>query len=377
MSDRVSFEEGLALFKEAPLEELQEMAQQRRFEKVPQSRVTFVLDSNPNYTNICNADCSFCAFYRHASAKDAYKKSVSEAMVHVERAHNAGLRTVMFQGGLADYPLDFYCNLVRATIEQYPDIYPHYFTAPELWNCAKVNGISIREVLEALFEAGQRSIPGGGAEILSERVRLEVSPKKMEPGGWMEVHRTAHQVGFRSTATMMYGHVEEPEDILIHLDALRETQDEIPGFTAFIPWSYKRDRTALRRKVKENASEDDYMRIISFARIYLDNFDHVQASPGFEGPVDERRRIAMRGLSFGADDLGGITWEENVHDATGWSHSRTSHQDMVEIIREAGYEPAQRNPLYQILRTYDEEEQWPEESQERSPSKLALFTSTL
>src|SRR5262249_54852829 len=155
---------------------------------------------------------------------------------------------------------------------------PHFFSAVEIWNAAKVSNISVREALQRLWDAGQRTLPGGGAEILSERVRDMISPKKMVPGGWLELHKSAHSIGFRSTATMMYGHIEDPEDILIHLDALRTAQDETGGFTSFVPWSYKRDNTALRRKVRGWAGKDSYFRILAFARIYLDNFLHIAAS---------------------------------------------------------------------------------------------------
>lgn len=346
---RLSFQEGLELFQHASLEELQHEAREVRNQKNPPNRATFVLDSNPNYTNICNADCSFCGFYRHAGTKDAYKKTVDEVMLHMERAEKAGLSTVLLQGGLADYPLQYYVDLVKTTLERYPTLWPHFFTAPEIWNCAQVNQCTIRDVLEALYAAGQRTLPGGGAEILSERVRLLISPKKMETGAWIDVHRTAHQVGFRSTATMMYGHVETPEDILIHLQALRNLQDETGGFTAFIPWSYKRDRTALRRQVKYWAGPESYLRILAFSRLYLDNFDHIQASWFSEG-----KEIGIQGLQSGADDFGGIIMEENVHRATGFVN-RADISFMLEWIREAGFTPAERNPLYEILKVYDQD----------------------
>lgn len=348
MSARISFEEGLELFQHASLESLRERAQAIRVEKNPPKRVTFVLDSNPNYTNICNADCSFCAFYRHAGAKDAYEKTIAQTMEHLEFARKAGLTTVLLQGGLNDrLKMDYYVGLVKAAVAQYPDIYPHFFSAPELWNCARVSGVSVETLLQALWDAGQRSIPGGGAEILSEKVRSEISPKKMEPGAWMALHRAAHRIGFRTTATMMYGHVEEAEDILIHLDTLRRAQDELPGFTAFIPWSYKRGRTALRRTVTNWAGKGAYLRILAFARIYLDNFSHIQASWFGEG-----KETGVEALHYGADDFGGIMVEENVHRATGFIN-KTDHQAMLDMIRQAGFEPAQRDPLYRILRTYE------------------------
>lgn len=348
MAKRISVDEGIQLFKEASLEELKARAQQVRQEKNPGRFVTFVLDTNPNYTNICNADCSFCAFYRKESAKDAYKKTVDEVMGFFESAKNAGLTTVLLQGGLADdLKLDYYVSLIKSAKERYPEIYPHCFSAPEIWNCAKISGVTVKEVLQALWDAGQRTFPGGGAEILSERVRLRISPKKMEPDAWIKVHEAAHEIGFRSTATMMYGHVEEPEDIVTHLETLRLAQDKRPGFIAFIPWSYKRDRTVLRRSVKHWAGKDAYFRMLAFARIYLDNFDHIQASWFGEG-----KEIGLEALHYGADDFGGIIWEENVHRATGFIN-RIDHQGIIDMIRQAGFEPLQRNPLYEILRRYE------------------------
>lgn len=351
MAKRVTFDEGLKLFEEATLSELKERARLVRFEKNPEKEVTFVLDSNPNYTNVCNADCTFCAFYRKEGAKDAYTKTVGEALKHLQLAKEAGLSTVMFQGGLNDaLGIDYYVELVKESKRLYPEIFPHYFTAPEIWNVAKVSQLTLRQVLERLYEAGLRTLPGGGAEILSEKVRLAISPKKMAPGAWMEVHKTAHEVGMRSTATMMYGHVEDPEDILIHLESLRSLQDQTHGFTAFIPWSYKRDRTALRRKVLNWAGNESYLRIIAFARLYLDNFDHIQASWFSEG-----KEVGIEALKSGADDFGGIIFEENVHRATGFIH-KVDHQKMLDMIWEAGFTPVERNPLYERLRTYSKED---------------------
>ena len=345
---RIPFDEGLDLFEHAPLDELKIRAQMMRDEKNPKERVTFWLDSNPNYTNVCHIDCSFCAFYRHQSAKDAYTKSIEEVMAHIERAEKAGITTVLLQGGVNDdLKIDYYETLVKETRRRFPSITPHFFTAVEIWNCARVSNLSIREVLKRLYDAGQRTLPGGGAEVLSEKVRLQVSPKKMGKDGWIKVHKEAHCVGFKSTATMMYGHVETPHDILTHLETLRQAQDEIPGFTAFVPWSYKRERTALRRTVKHWAGPDAYFRILAFARIYLDNFDHIQASWFGEG-----KEIGMEALHYGADDFGGILLEENVHRATGWIN-RVDHNGMLKMIRHAGFEPAQRDALYNIIRTYE------------------------
>lgn len=370
MNERISFEEGLSLFQTASLAELQERAQKIRFQKHPENYVTFVLDSNPNYTNICNADCSFCGFYRKKSAKDAYFKSVEEVMEHFEFARKAELTTVLLQGGVHDQiTVDYLVSLVKTAKERYPEIHPHFFSAIEIWNCAKVSQVEVRDVLLALWEAGQRTLPGGGAEILSERVRLAISPKKMMPNGWMDVHKIAHEIGFKTTATMMYGHVEETEDILIHLESLRQAQDHLPGFTSFIPWSYKRDNTALRRKVKSWAGRELYLRLIAFSRIYLDNFPHIGASWFSEG-----REIGMESLQYGADDFGGILLEENVHRATNFIN-KTDHNGVVQMIRQAGFLPAQRNSFYDIIRTYEgiEEVSVPVEARVTEENRLHII----
>lgn len=348
---RLSFAEGLELFTRSSLTELQERANEMREAKNPGKRVTFVLDSNPSYTNICNADCSFCAFYRKASAKDSYTKSVEEVMQHMQKARDAGLTTVLLQGGLNDaLGIDYYVDLVKTARARYPEIHPHFFSAPEIWHVARVSGMTVREVLQCLWDVGLRTLPGGGAEILSERVRLRISPKKMAPHAWIDVHMTAHEIGYRTTATMMYGHVEEPEDIVTHLETLRSAQDKIAGFTAFVPWSYKRDRTLLRRTVQNWVGADAYFRILAFARIYLDNFDHIAASWFGEG-----KATGIEALSYGADDLGGILLEENVHRAANFIN-KTDHNGVLAMIREAGFEPVQRDTFYKVVRTYENED---------------------
>ncbi len=346
--ERLTYDEGVYLLKYADLKTLQLKAQEIRNKKNPSNRVTFVLDSNPNYTNICSVDCSFCAFYRHKGAKDVYMKSIDQVMEHFKRAREAGINTVLLQGGVnPDLTIDYYVGLVKAAVQRYPEIHPHFFSAVEIWQCAKSSNLTTRQVLEKLWEAGQRTLPGGGAEILSENVRLQISPKKIGPNGWITIHKEAHEIGYRTTATMMYGHVEEPEDVVAHLETIRAAQDIIPGFTSFIPWSYKRDRTALRRKVTHWAGADHYFRILSFARLYLDNFDHIGASWFGEG-----KEIGIQSLCYGADDFGGTIMEENVHTATGWIN-RADHNDMLRMIRQAGFEPAQRNTFHTILRTYE------------------------
>ncbi|NGX31269.1 MAG: Cyclic dehypoxanthine futalosine synthase [Chlamydiae bacterium] len=341
---RISFEEGLTLFENAPLSMLQEKAQDVRNIKNPKKRVTFVLDTNPNYTNVCDACCTFCAFYRNKNATDAYTKSVEEVMEDVAFASNQGLTTVLLQGGLnADLPLEYYVSLVKETKRLFPNINPHFFTACEIDCIAKVENMTTKDVLQALFDAGQRSIPGGGAEILSESVRKRISPKKMYENAWIQIHKEAHEVGFKTTATMMYGHVETPEDILIHLDQIRSLQDETQGFTAFIPWSYKSGNNPLKKHVKHCAGPEDYFRILSFARIYLDNFDHIQASWFPEG-----KEAGMLALNYGADDFGGTILQESVHRKANFVN-KTTQMEIIEMIKQAGFEPFERDTFYNIL----------------------------
>lgn len=346
---RISFDEGLRLFQFAPIVELQEMASKIRYEKHPKNQVTFVLDSNPNYTNICDIDCNFCAFYRKKGAKDAYFKSPEETITeHFEFALSAGIKTVLLQGGVHEgITVDYLVELVSLATRRYPTIHPHFFSAVEIWNAAKVSNVTVKEALQALWNAGLRTIPGGGAEILSENIRLAISPKKIGPNGWLDLHKEAHKIGFKTTATMMYGHIEEPLDIVNHLEAIRQAQDETGGFSSFIPWSYKKTRTALRRIVKHWAGKEAYFRILAFSRIYLDNFSHIGASWFSEG-----KETGCKSLHYGADDFGGTILEENVHRATEFIN-KTDHNGMLEMIREAGFEPAQRDSFYNIIRTYE------------------------
>lgn len=349
MTKRISFEEGLELFKNAPLEVLKERAQEIRFEKNPGPYVSFIVDSNPNYTNVCWVDCQFCAFFRHEGAKGAYTKTVDEVMEDIARAERAGCKAVLLQGGVNNaLTIDYYVDLVKTSVKRFPGIQPHFFSAIEIWNCARVSNMTVKEVFEALWEAGQRTMPGAGAEILTERVREEISPKKMHVETWLDVHRTAHEVGFTTTATMMYGHVEEPEDVIEHFEVLRQLQDETSGFTAFIPWSYKRDRTALRRKVKHWAGGDAYLRMIAMSRIYLDNFDHIQGSWFSEG-----KEVGIQSLHHGADDFGGILLDENVHEAANFVH-HTDVNGVLSMIREAGFVPIERDYSYEILKSYED-----------------------
>ncbi len=342
---RLSTEEGLFLLtEEAPLLELGALANVLRDKKNPGNEVSFVIDTNPNYTNICDTDCLFCAFYRRPKDPDAYALTVDQVMEKVAAAAERGATTVLLQGGHnRALPFDYYLSLIRETRRRFPGVTPHFFSASEVQTMASVTGQSVDAVLRALWDAGQRTLPGGGAEVLSERVRQKLAHKKGGPEKWLEVHRAAHKIGFRSTATMMYGHVETPVDIVEHWERIRALQDETGGFTAFIPWSFKPDHTVLERRHPERTGPVPYLRMLAASRVFLDNFDHVQASWFSEG-----KKAGQASLHFGADDFGGTLIDENVHAAAGFVN-KAGVDEVKTLIREAGFTPVQRTTLYEAV----------------------------
>jgi dehypoxanthine futalosine cyclase len=344
---RLDREEGRFLLTQAPILELGAIAGEVRYQRIADKVVTFVIDSNPNYTNVCITDCQFCAFYRKPGDPEAWTLTVDEVLAKVESAANKGATTVLLQGGHNPaLPLDYYETLVRETRRRFPQVTPHFFTASEIQTVAKLSNIGIGDVLDRLYAAGQRTLPGGGAEVLSERVRKRIEPKKGGPKAWLDVHREAHRRGFHSTATMMYGHVEEVDDLLDHFDVIRDLQDEHHGFTAFVPWSFKPGNTLLEKWIKQYQGPTTYLRMLAASRLYLDNFPHIQASWFSEG-----KRAGQIALHFGADDWGGTLFEENVHKAADYVNT-VSVDEIITLIREAGFTPAQRTTSYDILRTY-------------------------
>jgi cyclic dehypoxanthinyl futalosine synthase len=348
--ERLTPEEGVSLLTQIPLPDLGGLAQEVRARRTDPTIVTYVIDTNPNYTNYCTVDCHFCAFYRKpgSSAADGYTHDVEGVMGMMEQAHRLGATTVLLQGGLnPEIPWEFYPTIVREARRRYPHITPHFFSAPEIQQMVQVSGLTIRGVLDALYDAGQRTLPGGGAEILATRVRRRISVKKGGPEAWLDVHRAAHQAGMRSTATMMYGHVETDAEIVEHFEHIRALQDETHGFTAFVPWSYKRGNTPMESKVPHIAGSSRYCRVLAASRLYLDNFDHIQATWFSEG-----KKTGQVALHFGADDFGGTLFEENVHLATGHVN-KTTIAEIETLIREAGFTPAQRDTEYHVLRVAD------------------------
>src|SRR2546425_724107 len=256
---RLGRDEGRWLLTEAPLLELGALANEVRFARIPDKVVTFVIDSNPNYTNVCVTDCQFCAFYRKPGDPEAYTLTVEEVLAKVAFAAAKGATTILLQGGHNPaLPLDYYTTLVRETRRRFPAATAHFFTASEIQTIAQVSQLTVGGVLDRLSEAGQRTLPGGGAEVLSERVRQRIAPKKGGPSAWLEVHREAHRRGLQSTAAKMYGPVPQPDDPLAHLDAIPELQDEGGGLTPLVPWAFNPGHTLARNWVKQVKGPDHH-----------------------------------------------------------------------------------------------------------------------
>ena len=343
--ERLTPEEGICLHDEADLVELGAAADAVRRRLHPENLGTFLIDRNINYTNACVADCSFCAFYRPPGHPEAYLLPMEEILRRVGELVSVGGTQVLLQGGLdPSIPFSFYEDLCRTIKRHYPQVHLHSFSAPEIDTMAQVSGRSYREVFEALKSAGLDSMPGGGAEILVERVRQAVSPKKLSAAGWFAIHRAAHEAGLKTTCTMTYGMVETTAERVEHLVRLRELQDETGGFRAFIPWSFQRGHTVLNCPP---AGGMEYLRIIALSRLMLDNIRNIQAGWVTEGP-----KLAQLALSFGANDFGGILIDEVVVGATGVVY-RVDTGTALRLIRGAGRIPAQRNTKYEILKIHD------------------------
>ncbi len=347
---RITRKEALSLLREADLLALGEMADRIRKELHPSKVVTFVVDRNINYTNVCINKCRFCAFYRNVGSPDAYLLTTDQIFGKIDETIALGGTQILLQGGL--HPrlgIDYYIDLLSSIKKNY-SITIHGFSPPEIAYLADRHDLTIRETIRLLKDAGLDSIPGGGAEILSDRVREILSPLKIKTAVWLKVMEEAHRLGMRTTATMMFGSVERAEDIVAHLDHIRKLQDRTGGFTAFIPWSFQPGNTALARssrfKVRSTTTAVEYLRVLALSRIYLDNVVNVQASW-----VTQGLKLAQVALRFGANDFGSTMIEENVVASAGVSYS-VSKDDIINAVRGAGFEPAQRDTQYNILRKF-------------------------
>lgn len=342
----ITKKEGLSLLKNADLLILGRMADEIRKKLHPKGVVTFIIDRNINYTNICINRCKFCAFWRDKGHPEAYLLSKEELFKKIKETIDLGGTQILLQGGLhPELGIDYYISLLKSIKENF-SIHIHGFSPPEVCHISEKAGLTLKETIEVLKSAGLDSIPGGGAEILSDRVRKKISPRKIGKERWLEVMETAHNLGMKTTATMMFGSIEEPEDIIEHLDAIRDLQDHTQGFTAFIPWSFQPKNTELGAKNSKLkvATATEYLRILAISRIYLDNIPNIQASWVTQGV-----KMAQISLRFGANDFGSTMIEENVVSATGLRYM-VSIRDIIDAIRGAGFKPAQRDMYYNIIR---------------------------
>jgi len=346
---RMSNAEALDLIKNADLNELGRMASERKRELHPKKVTTFIVDRNINYTNVCWVDCKFCAFYRHANADDAYVLSYEEIGKKIDELIEIGGTQILFQGGVhPKLKIDWYEDLVEWISKNYPTITIHGFSAIEIDYIAKISKISYKEVLQRLNAKGLFSIPGAGAEILSDKVRDIIAPKKLDTKDWIDVHRQAHKIGIKSTATMMFGTVESDKDIVEHWEHIRNLQDETGGFRAYIMWSFQSANTRLKQEFPQlkKQSSNRYLRLLAVSRLYLDNFKNIQSSWVTQGSY-----VGQLALLFGANDLGSTMMEENVVSAAGM-RNRMNQEEMIELIRDVGEYPAKRDTAYNILERF-------------------------
>jgi cyclic dehypoxanthinyl futalosine synthase len=310
----------------------------------PGGVITYQIDRNINYTNFCTEYCSFCAFYRPVGSAEGYVQPLESIFRKIDETLALGGTGILMQGGLhPSLKMDYYTGLLTAIKRRYPRLHLHCFSAPEILNIADICGIPVRDVIAQLMDAGLDSIPGAGAEILDDNVRHRIARLKCSTQEWLDVHRTAHQLGLRTTATMMFGVGETLEQRVNHFERVRALQDETGGFTAFIPWFFQRENTSLGHFIKEEATAIDYLKTVAVSRVYLDNILNVQASwltPG--------HKICQVALRFGGNDVGSILIEENVVNAAGCKNTSTE-ADLRRLISDAGFRPIKRDTLY---RTY-------------------------
>jgi len=342
----ISPEEALTLYRTLDLPSLGLVANAIRQRLNPGSQVTYIIDRNVNPTNVCVTDCGFCAFYRRPGDPEAYELPREEIYQKIDATIEAGGNQLLLQGGHHPYlkTADF-AELFGDIKARYPALWIHGMSPPEIHHLSLLDKRPTRDVIAELMEAGLDSIPGGGAEILVERVRKIIAPKKASTEEWLDVMRQAAGLGLRGTATMMFGHVETDAERIEHLDRIRQLQDECGVFTAFIPWTYQPDNTEMAASVPCKATVAEYLRTLAIARIYLHNVQHIQASF-----VTQGMKTCQTGLAMGADDFGSVMLEENVVSSAGCSHP-TSVAEIERHIKDAGYTPQRRTMLYEHIET--------------------------
>jgi cyclic dehypoxanthinyl futalosine synthase len=337
-------QEAVDLFRSDDLIGIGMAADAQRRKLHPEGVVTYIIDRNINYTNFCTEYCSFCAFYRPLGHKEGYVHGLDTILQKIQETVDLGGTGVLMQGGLhPDLKIEWYEDMLRAIKREFPKVWMHCFSSPEIQNIAKVSGLDLTTTISRLRDAGLDSIPGGGAEILHDDVRQRISRLKCDTQEWVDVHLAAHKLGMRTTATMMFGCGETIEQRVHHFEVVRRIQEETGGFTAFIPWSFQRENTSLGRTVKEEATGVEYLKTLAISRLYLENILNVQSSW-----VTQGLKTCQVGLRFGGNDVGSIMIEENVVSAAG-ARNHASEEELRRLIRDAGFVPKQRDTLY---RTY-------------------------
>lgn len=340
--ERLSADDALTLLQSRDLASLGRAADEITRRLHPESYRTYNIDRNINYTNVCTAVCHFCAFYRPPKSDEGYVLDREVLLKKIEETVQLGGDQILLQGGLhPDFKIEWYEELLRDIKSQFPQVNVHGFSPPEIYHFTKVSNLSTEEVLTRLRDAGLGSLPGGGAEILVDRVRAEITRGKVMTDDWLDVNRVWHQLGGRSTATMMFGHVETLEERIEHLERLRQLQDETGGFTAFICWTFQPDHTDMSDVPPAGAFE--YLKTNAVARLYLDNFANIQSSW-----VTQGLKIGQMALLYGANDMGSLMIEENVVAEAGTVHHLTLDQ-IRNAITDLGYQPRQRNVFYELI----------------------------
>ncbi|MBD1372803.1 dehypoxanthine futalosine cyclase [Hazenella sp. IB182357] len=346
--ERLSMEDGIALWESDEVEKIGEAADQIMKKIHPEPVTTFVIGRNVNYTNICDTYCRFCAFYRQPGSEEGYVLSNEEIFDKIQATLDAGGTEILMQGGTnPDLPFEYYTDLIKAIKHKFPEIYLHSFSPAEVMKMKEVSGLSLEEVIQGLKDAGLDSIPGGGAEILDDRIRGKISRLKGSWRDWMNVMQTCHRLGMHTTATMVIGFGETIEERVQHLLRIREAQDETKGFLAFIVWTFQPDNTNMKR---EKLSSRDYLKAVAISRLMLDNIKNFQSSWVTMGP-----EIGKLSLQYGCNDFGSTMMEENVVSAAGTTH-KVNNNLALRLIREAGKTPAQRNTKYKILHVFQDGE---------------------
>jgi len=339
--ERMSAEDCTTLLESNDFVRIGLAAHEIRMRKNPTDVVTYIIDRNINYTNVCNVVCTFCAFYRRPGKPDTYVHSIEEICKRIDETIDLGGTGVLMQGGLhPDFNIEWYENLLSTLHAKYPRFQLHCFSPPEIHNISLISKLDYETILRRLKDAGLYSMPGGGGEILDDEVRKRVSTK-CTTAEWLDVMRAVHKVGLRSTATMMFGIGDKIEHRVRHLQRVRDLQDETGGFTAFISWTFQRENTALGRKIKEEPTGIDYLKMVAVSRLFLDNVQHIQSSWLTQG-----LRLGQTALRFGADDMGSIMIEENVVSAAG-ADTQANEKELRYQISEAGFVPQQRDILYE------------------------------